>query len=279
MTAHADPTPSTTPTPSTPSTPSIPLTTSGAPTVPNKRSARAPLSTRPTTPGAGDPASPTPRRRTRGARDGRRVGLGFAAAALVALPLALAGCSDASAGGPDPSASTGGATDETSTSAEVLLKPLGLDGRSVDQVIDELDAMPLDQRPVDLIASIRPDALVLTNESGTEARLPMPKDRFYVSVAPYVEQTHECHFHSLTTCIGELRNSEVTVTVTEAQTGKEIVSERRTTEDNGFLGIWVPRGPAYDVRIDHEGRSAETRVVTDSAEAATCLTTMKLTNA
>lgn len=36
-------------------------------------------------------------------------------------------------------------------------------------------------------------------------RLETTPDEFYVSVTPYLEQTHDCFFHSRTTCLGELR--------------------------------------------------------------------------
>lgn len=222
---------------------------------------------------------PTPR-----TARGRRLALA-AAAAAVALPLALAGCTSPAAGGAGAEGGSGSGSGSSApatpsaASTDALLQPLGLDGLPVTEVIDRLDALPVNERPADLIASIRPDALVLTDQAGAEAQLPMPKDRFYLSIAPYVEQTHECHFHSLTTCLGELGNSDVSVTVTDAATGKTVVDEQRTTADNGFLGVWVPRGPEYTVRIERDGAAAETRVNTDSAEAATCLTTMQLTAA
>ncbi|MBK0420532.1 CueP family metal-binding protein [Leucobacter sp. CSA2] len=208
----------------------------------------------------------------------RRLTIAIAATALIGLPLALAGCASAP-DAPAESSASGSNSAGGTVAPDALLAPLELDGRATTEVIDALDALPLAERPGDLMASIRPDTLVLTNQAGAEARLPMPEDRFYVSIAPYVEQTHECHFHSLTTCVGELRNAEVSLTVTDASTGENIFAEQRVTADNGFLGLWVPRGPEYEVRIERDGRAAETRIVTDTADAATCLTTMQLTNA
>ena len=70
----------------------------------------------------------------------------------------------------------------------------------------------------------------------------MPSDEIYVSAAPYQSQTHDCYYHSPTGCLGELRNADVAVTVTDTATGEVIVDEDTRTLDNGFVGIWLPRG-------------------------------------
>ncbi|RIK15345.1 MAG: hypothetical protein DCC50_08445, partial [Acidobacteria bacterium] len=89
----------------------------------------------------------------------------------------------------------------------------GLQGLAAREVIDRLEATPVSARPAELIASVQPAAVLLSDAEGREARLPLPQDEFYLSVAPYLDQTHECHFHSLTTCRGELGNEELTVRV------------------------------------------------------------------
>ncbi len=47
-----------------------------------------------------------------------------------------------------------------------------------------------EQSPSDLHASVLPNELVLTAEPG-QASLPLPEDKFYVSIAPYMTQTHD----------------------------------------------------------------------------------------
>ncbi|MDP9822944.1 hypothetical protein J2S59_002753 [Nocardioides massiliensis] len=69
----------------------------------------------------------------------------------------------------------------------------------------------------------------------------MPEDRFYLAVAPYVDQTHECFYHSLTTCLGELDSADVRVKIVDEANDEVLVDEVRTTFDNGFLGFWLPR--------------------------------------
>src|SRR5699024_6366872 len=104
----------------------------------------------------------------------------------------------------------------------------------------------------------------------------MPEDEFYVSIAPYRGQTHECYFHSLTTCRGELANTDVDVTVVEATSGKTILDETLTTYDNGFVGLWLPRGIDATLTVSTGDRIAKQDMST-RIDAPTCLTGLQLT--
>ena len=161
-----------------------------------------------------------------------------------------------------------------------LLDQHGLTGLDARQIIDQLDAQPVADRPADLLASVQPDELVLTDPSDrtgeTTTTLPMPDDEFYLSVAPYREQTHDCVFHSLTTCRGELSQQDVEVTVTDDETGQVVLDDTRTTFDNGFVGLWLPRDTTGTLTIRHDGGEA-TSPVSTGEDDLTCLTTMRLT--
>lgn len=104
----------------------------------------------------------------------------------------------------------------------------------------------------------------------------MPADEFYVSFAPYVSRTHDCHFHSLTTCVGELQNAEVSVKITDDATGEVLVDDSLTTFDNGFVGLWLPRGIDATVTVEHDGKTASSPITTKGDDAATCVTTLHL---
>lgn len=165
---------------------------------------------------------------------------------------------------------------DTSLSAESLLADYGLDGLDARALVDRLDALPLESRETGLKVSVRPDELVITSEDGREASLAMPDDAFYVSIAPFIDETHDCYFHSLTTCTGEMRREMVHVTVVDAETGAVFLAEDRMTHDNGFMGMWLPRDATFDVTVGYEGRSATTVVSTGDADDATCVTGMRL---
>jgi len=200
----------------------------------------------------------------------RRLNMIIAATITLAAALVLAGCATASS--PEP------ASPSTSSQAadSDFLAAHDLDGLDAAQVIERLDTMPVANRPADLIASVRPDALVLTDDQDRETQLPMPEDEVYISVAPYRDQTHDCYFHSLTTCLGELANTEVQVTLT-GEDGAVLVDEVRQTYDNGFVGIWVPRGIDATLAIEHEGQTGTATISTMNDDDATCITTLQLT--
>lgn len=190
--------------------------------------------------------------------------------AATAVVLLLAGCAGTEAPTAAPTA-----TSPAAGSADALVAAEGFAGLSGRDVVDRLEAVPVADRDAGLLASVRPDALLLTGEDGAEASLPLPDDAFYLSVAPYVDQTHECFFHSLTTCLGELRDEEVAVTVVDAD-GAVLVDETVRTQDNGFIGLWLPRGlEGATLTVEHDGRSVTTPVGT-GAQDPTCLTTLQL---
>ncbi|QDQ97040.1 CueP family metal-binding protein [Tomitella fengzijianii] len=192
--------------------------------------------------------------------------------ALIAIFVAavfLAGCSSA---GSTKSADGRGAAGDPA----VWMAAYGLDGLGGREIIDTLDRLPVAERPDDLLASVRADQVVLSRADGGEVSVPLPADEFYVSVAPYTDETHECFYHSLTTCLGELRNADVRVTATDADGTQVIAAEDLRTFDNGFVGMWLPRGFGGTLTIERDGRTATVPVAT-GADDPTCLTTARLT--
>lgn len=185
------------------------------------------------------------------------------AAAAAALLLTVAACST----GPDTPAADPG-------EAPAPLAAHGLDGMTGKEIVDHLDRLGGEDRPADLMASVRAEELIVTD--GTEeVTVELPEDSFYLSVAPFVETTHECYYHSLTTCQGELHGEDVEVTFT-TDDGEVLVDETTTTFANGFVGYWLPRDVEGTLRVTHEGRVGEVAVATGE-EDPTCLTTLQLT--
>lgn len=193
-----------------------------------------------------------------------------AVALLTALGLVLALLAGCSSSGED------GGSSGAAASGDSWLADHELDGLDARQIIDRLDRMPVAERPEDLMASVRPETLELSDATGNRSVLPMPEDAFYLSIAPYTDQTHECFFHSLTTCLGELDDTDVTVTVTDSADDSEVLRESVRTFDNGFAGVWLPRGLDAVVTVDDGRRSASTPISTGD-DGATCLTTLQLT--
>jgi len=200
-----------------------------------------------------------------------------AAAACGAEPNAASpATADPAATGAPSAAVSSPVADPAGAAADAILQEFGYPDTDPVHLIDALDATPVAARPAGLMASVRPGELQLTAPDGRAAALSLPADRFYLSIAPYVNGTHECHFHSLTTCRGELSGAEFDVTVRNAATGEVLVDGPRAAFDNGFVGMWLPRGITADVTIGYQGRQANATVSTAANDAATCLTTMQL---
>lgn len=189
----------------------------------------------------------------------RRVLLG----GLALAPLVLAGCANTSK--------------EPATAPEgTLLRDLGFEGMEAREIIDQLEALAIDERPADVLAAVQPFELALSDEAGREATLALPEDAFYLSVAPFLQTTHDCHFHSLTTCTGELQSQDIDVLVTDGD-GAAVVEDTITTNPNGFLGLWLPRDRQLTLTCSQDGMRGTVSVSTSGEEAATCLTTLQMT--
>ena len=176
-----------------------------------------------------------------------------------------------------PPASTGSRPEQAGPAvpqAAPLLAEYGLQGRDSVGVIDHLDRLGGQDRPAGLMASVRPGELQLS-AGAEQASLPLPADRFYLSVAPYVDHTHDCFYHSLTTCQGELSGEDVDVQIVDTATGKVLVDETRTTFANGFVGFWLPRDIEGTIEVGYDGLVARADISTGQ-DAPTCLTTLHL---
>ena len=188
-----------------------------------------------------------------------------AAIAAAALALALTGCSAAD---PEPTA-------DGTESQDTFLTTHGLAAMDAVEIIDHLDRQKVTERPTDLIASVRNDELLLSSDDQ-EVVVDLPDNQTYVSIAPYLTSTHDCFYHSLTTCLGELDNEDIQVTITDEATGEVLVDEATTTFDNGFIGFWLPDDVTGLIEVSYQGRTGTTEFSTTD-DGATCVTDLRLT--
>lgn len=186
-----------------------------------------------------------------------------AAGALMTAALLLTGCA-----GQDVQQSSA-----TAATQQHLLETYGLAGMDPVEMIDHLDRVPLAERSTDLIASVMPEQLVLST-AEEQVALDLPEDSFYLSIAPFINYTHECQYHSLTTCVGEMSDEDVHVTVTD-ESGEVLVDEQRTTFDNGFVGVWVPADTSGTIEVSYQDMTGTTDFASDD-QAATCITDLQL---
>src|SRR5690606_14282995 len=70
---------------------------------------------------------------------------------------------------------------------------------------------------IDPIASINSTHLIVVDNEENKYQYDLPEDEFFVSIAPYFEQTHPCDIHSLTTCRGELAEEDFNVYIEDTK--------------------------------------------------------------
>ena len=126
----------------------------------------------------------------------------------------------------------------------------------------------------DVSASITSNKLIVKDEDDKEIAYDFSEEEFFVSIAPYVEETHPCEIHSLTGCQGEMVNMDFDVMIQD-EDGKVIVDETMTSFENGFIDVWLPRNQTYQVKINYGDQTSESTISTFEGDN-TCITTMQL---
>ena len=123
-------------------------------------------------------------------------------------------------------------------------------------------------------ASITSTQLIVTDANNNEITYGLPEDEFFISIAPYINETHPCKDHSLTGCQGELVKKEIDVFI-ENEKGEVIIDKTVETLENGFIDFWLPRNEAFVVKMSYDGKSIIGDLTTFE-EDGTCVTTLQL---
>ncbi|ASK62245.1 hypothetical protein CFK37_08765 [Virgibacillus phasianinus] len=123
-------------------------------------------------------------------------------------------------------------------------------------------------------ASITPQELTVVDANENEKVYKLTGEKFFVSIAPYVNQTHPCTYHSLTGCQGEMAVKEFKVHIKDSN-GNTVVNKKMKSQENGFIDLWVPRNENYSIIITHNGKRVESQFSTFNDDP-TCLTNMQL---
>lgn len=126
----------------------------------------------------------------------------------------------------------------------------------------------------DQTASITSQELIVTEKDGKEVVYELPEDEFFVSIAPFIQETHPCKNHSLTGCQGELAQEEFDVYIEDSK-GKVILDKKTSSFSNGFIDFWLPRNETFSVTIKYKDKTANSEISTFKDDG-TCITTMKL---
>ncbi len=158
-----------------------------------------------------------------------------------------------------------------SKAEKAFLEKHHLNGLSFEEMVEYLDNN-IDEK-TGFKAAINGKTLMLS-DSNNQFTYELPKNKFYLSIAPYINDTHPCSNHNLVTCRGELVNKTISVLVTDTS-GKVIVDDEYTSGDNGFFGIWLPKNMKGNISVTYQGKTASAAITT-YADSNTCLTTLEL---
>lgn len=123
-------------------------------------------------------------------------------------------------------------------------------------------------------ASITSTELIVTNSNEKKTSYDITEEEFFVSIAPYVNETHPCTDHSLTGCQGELVDKDFDILIKDMD-GNIVMEEIMNSGANGFIDLWLPRNQTYEVQFSYDGKQVESEISTFK-EDQTCITTMQL---
>ena len=129
-------------------------------------------------------------------------------------------------------------------------------------------------RTEDVSASITSNELIIKDQNDKETSYDISEEEFFVSIAPYMKDTHPCEIHSLTGCQGELANKDFKVRI-ENEEGKIIMDETLKSLENGFIDVWLPRNQTFQVEIQYGEKTSKSTISTFKGDN-TCITTMQV---
>lgn len=123
-------------------------------------------------------------------------------------------------------------------------------------------------------ASITSTQLIITDSDNKESVYHLPEEEFFVSIAPFINETHPCMQHSFTSCQGELVDKDFDFYIEDME-GNVLLDKTMNSGSNGFIDLWLPRDKTYQVKISHDGKQVESEISTFENDG-TCITTMQL---
>lgn len=142
---------------------------------------------------------------------------------------------------------------------------------ATDEIKELVSSYTYQQKSSNEVAYIDSNVLTIVQGDQTGVEYELPKDEFFVSIAPYYGITHPCATHYLTGCNSELKNEEFGIIIKDMD-GNVIIDETKTSQPNGFIDLWLPRDKEYTIQITHNGNIINSTLSTFEGDN-TCITT------
>jgi len=127
---------------------------------------------------------------------------------------------------------------------------------------------------IDVVTFVTPEKVNFKFKDGETISILLPNDTMMVSIAPYINKTHTCATHYISSCDAELKSTNIKVVAVTAG-GKILINKTMKTASTGFLDLWLPRNQVIDITVSAKGKSATGRIFTNR-DSKTCETTLKL---
>jgi len=144
--------------------------------------------------------------------------------------------------------------------------------------LDILDAIHLANKWAnkypDITIYVTYTQLIIEYPNNTNAFIPIPENQMYVVIAPYIETTHACETHYISSCQGELKETEFDLIIKEKD-GAIFFDGSMTSLKNGFIELWLPKNNEFDLSIFLNSQKVQLNINTFET-GITCITTAKL---
>ena len=151
------------------------------------------------------------------------------------------------------------------TEKNKFFEEYGLDISDQVELINRLENDDFNQ---EISASITNEQIFIYHNKK-EYEIILKDDLFYVSLAPYINNTHGCYTHSLIGCLGELINKDLLVKIYDEE--DNLLEEKEVnTGSDGFFGLFLEKGVTYKIIITYAGLSTSYDI--DAFTDQTCFT-------
>jgi hypothetical protein len=81
---------------------------------------------------------------------------------------------------------------------------------------------------IDVVTFVTPDKVNFKFKDGETISIPLPDDVMMVSIAPYINKTHTCATHYISSCDAELKNTNIKILAVTAG-GKTLINKTLKT--------------------------------------------------
>lgn len=121
---------------------------------------------------------------------------------------------------------------------------------------------------------ITPKELKIIFPDERKVILSLPEDEMYVAIAPYIDNTHTCSTHYLSSCQGEMYDENFELTISD-ENNHTFFEGFVKTGMNGFFELWLPRGQEFSFNLQF--REMKSVFILGSFDNSnTCVTNVRL---